>query len=103
RYNQADVWEFRPRKLSLLSEVREKMSKSLAVQLPITSVNEALTTQLAQAVAHAPGPCKLTVTVTAPEEAMQVALCSQQYRIQPSDALFAALRPLEGITYRLQA
>ncbi|MEL6606971.1 MAG: DNA polymerase III subunit alpha [Bacteroidota bacterium] len=103
RYNQADVWEFRPRKLSLLSEIRDKMSKSLAVQVPVTAVNETLAAQLAQVVAQSPGRCTLTITVTAPEEAMQVVLFSQQYRVAPSNALFEALRPLSGVTYRLQA
>ena len=103
RYNQADVWELRPRKLSLLSEVRDKMSKALQLHLPITAVNEVLTTQLAQAITQHPGNCPLTVTVTAPEEAISVALLARNYRIQPSNEFFATLRPLEGITYRLQA
>ena len=103
RYNQADVWELRPRQLSLLGEVRAKMSKALQLHLPITAVNEALTNQLAQAVTQHPGHCPLTVTVTAPEEAIRVALLSRNYRIQPSNEFFATLRPLEGITYRLQA
>lgn len=102
RYNQADVWELKPRKLSLLSEVRERMSKSIDIQVPISMINQALATQLAQVVTQSPGSCSLTITVTAPEEAMQVALYSQRYRVQPSNALFAALKPIMGITYRLQ-
>ena len=103
RYNQADVWEFRPRKLSLLSEVRDQMSKALQLHLSLTAVNEALIAQLDQAIAQHPGNCTLTVTVTAPEEAISVGFLSRKYRIQPSNEFLATLRPLEGVTYRLQA
>ena len=102
RYNQADMWELRPRKLRLLSEVRDQMSKALQLHLPLTAVNEALITQLAQAITQHPGNCPLTVTVAAPEEAMSVTLMANSYGIQLSNELLAVLRPLEGLTYRLQ-
>ena len=102
RYNQADIWELRPRKLRLLSEVRDQMSKALQLHLPLTAVNEALITQLAQAITQHPGNCPLTVTVAAPEEAMSVTLMANSYGIQLSNELLAVLRPLEGLTYRLQ-
>lgn len=102
RYNQADIWELRPRKLRLLSEVRDQMSKALQLHLPLTAVNEALITKLAQAITQHPGNCPLTVTVAAPEEAMSVTLMANSYGIQLSNELLAVLRPLEGLTYRLQ-
>ncbi len=103
RYSQEGAWELRPRKLSLLSEIRDKLSKSLQLHLAVTQVNATLTTQLEQVLTQHPGACALTLTVAAPEEAMSVSFLSRSYFIHPSNAFFDALRPIEGITYRLQA
>jgi DNA polymerase III subunit alpha len=103
RYHQAGVWELRPRKLSLLSEIRDKLSKSLQLHLSVTQVSAGLVTQLEQVLTQHPGACALTLTVAAPEEAMRVVCLSRNYSIHPSNELFDALRPLEGITFRLQA
>ena len=103
RYHQAGVWELRPRKLSLLSEVRDKMSKSLQLHLSVKQVNAGLVTQLEKAFVQHPGACPLTLTVVAPEEAMSISFLSRSYFIHLSNEFFDALRPIEGITYRLQA
>lgn len=103
RYSQEGAWELRPRKLSLLSEIRDKLSKFLQLHLSITQVNATMTTQLEQVFNQHPGACALTLTVAAPEEAMSVSFLSRSYFIHPSNAFFDALRPIEGITYRLQA
>jgi DNA polymerase III subunit alpha len=103
RYHQAGVWELRPRKLSLLSEIRDKMSKSLQIHLSVKQVNIALTIKLEQVFGQYPGVCPLTLTVAAPEESMSVSLLSRSYSIYPSNEFFDALRPIEGLTCRLQA
>jgi DNA polymerase III subunit alpha len=103
RYRQASVWELRPRKLSLLSEIRDKMSKSLQIHLSVQQINAALTIKLEQVLGQYPGVCPLTLTVAAPEESMSVSLLSRSYSIYPSNEFFDALRPIEGLTYRLQA
>jgi DNA polymerase-3 subunit alpha len=103
RYGQEGAWELRPRKLSLLSEVRDKLSKSLQLHLAATQVNATLITQLEQVLAQYPGACPLTLTVASLEEAMSVSFLSRSYLIHPSNEFFDALRPIEGITYRLQA
>jgi len=103
RYSQEGAWELRPRKLSLLSEIRDKLSKSLQLHLSVAQVNATLTTRLEQVLTQHPGACPLTLTVAAPEEAISVSFLSRSYSIHPSNAFFDALRPIEGITYRLQA
>jgi len=103
RYKQAGTWELRPRKLSLLSEIRVAMSKSLQLHLSVKQVNAALATQLAQTLAQHPGKCPLTLHLTASDEAMRVEFLSKSYSIHPSNEFFDALRSIEGLTYRLQA
>lgn len=103
RYNQKGVWEFRPRKLSLLDEILDKMSKVLQLHVSVAAINDTLIEQLTQLVTQYPGTCPVIVTISAPEDRMSVALRSRSHRVAPSNALFDALRSLEGVTCKLQA
>ena len=103
RYNQQDRWELRPKKLRLLSEIREKMSKIIVLKLEITKANESLSLQLQKVITQYPGTYPLKVKITAPEEAMEVILQSHSHRINPSNDFFDALRPIAGVAYQLQA
>lgn len=103
RYNQADTWELRPHKLRLLSDVRDAMSKSIQVHLPIAQVDTALITQLTQTVGQHPGACPLSLHLTAPEEAMHITCFSRSYAVHPSNAFFEAIQTIQGVTCRLQA
>lgn len=103
RYKKAGIWELRPRKLSLLSEIRDKMSKSLRIHLPAQQVNADLATQLEQILAKYPGACPLMLQVTDSEEAMQVTSLSRGYKVKPSNAFFEAVQAIPGVTCRLQA
>jgi DNA polymerase-3 subunit alpha len=95
--------ELRPRKLSLLSEIRSKMSKSLQLYLPVQRVNPALTTRLEQVLSQYPGSCALTLVLTVPEETWHITCLSRSHSISPSNEFFEAIRSIEGVTYRLQA
>jgi DNA polymerase III subunit alpha len=103
RYRRSDIWELKPQKLSLLSEIRDKMIKSLQIHLSVQQVNTAMAIRLEQIFGQYPGVCPLILTVTAPEEAMSVSLLSRSYSIDPSNEFFDALRSIEGVAYRLQA
>ena len=66
RYRQQDVWELRPQKISLLSEVREKMSQKLLLHLPIDKISPDLAEKIAQTISHHPGQCSLSIAITDP-------------------------------------
>ncbi|MHA7877379.1 MAG: DNA polymerase III subunit alpha [Bacteroidota bacterium] len=102
RYKQAGIWELRPRKLSLLSEVREKMSKSLQLHLSVQQVNEDLAHRLEQTLSQYPGDCPLILHLTDLKEAIRVAGLSRSYKIKPSNAFFEAVQAIPEITCRLQ-
>jgi DNA polymerase-3 subunit alpha len=103
RYKKAGIWELRPRKLSLLSEIREKMSKSLQLHLPVQQVNVDLANRLEQILAEYPGKCPLMLHLTDSEEAMQVVGLSRGYKVKPSNAFFEAVQSIPGATCRLLA
>jgi len=102
RYKQAGIWELKPRKLSLLSEIREKMTQSLEIHLPAQQVNADLAHRLEQILAEYLGTCPLALHLTDSEEAMQVVGLSRGYKVKPSNALFEALQSIPGVTCRLR-
>lgn len=101
RYNQKDVWELRPQKMSLLSEVREKMSKRLLLNLPIEKIDAESAEKVEKAIASYPGQCSLSVTIADQEEPVGVELLSRSYRINPTNELLNSLSQIEGLAYRL--
>ncbi|MFM6975625.1 MAG: DNA polymerase III subunit alpha, partial [Sphingobacteriaceae bacterium] len=46
RFRQSGNWEFKINSISLLSELRDKMAKSLTIQLPLYEITDELMTQL---------------------------------------------------------
>ncbi len=103
RYKQAGIWELKPRKISLLSETREKMSKSLEIHLSAQQVNADLAHRLEQTFVQYPGSCPLMLYLTDPEEAMQVISLSRRYKVKPSNAFFEAVQTISEVTCRLRA
>lgn len=101
RYNQKDVWELRPQKISLLNEVREKMSKRLLLKLSIEQIDANLAEKVEKAITSYPGQCSLSITIVDQEEAIVVELLARSYRVNPADELLNTLSQITGLTYRL--
>mgnify|MGYP005841823499 CR=1 FL=1 len=101
RYKQQDVWEVRPQKISLLSEVREKLSKKLSITLALENIHADLITQIEQTLVSYPGPCSFYVTIEDPAEKLAVELCASSYRINPTNACLDALGKIPGLAYQL--
>ena len=101
RYRQQDVWELRPQKISLLSEVREKMSQKLLLHLPIDKISPDLAEKIAQTISHHPGQCSLSIAITDPQESINIELHARNHRINPTNTLLSSLNQLTGTTYQL--
>ncbi|XWN35143.1 MAG: DNA polymerase III subunit alpha [Roseivirga sp.] len=103
RYQQEDGWELRPRTLRLLSEVREKQGRQLALRLPLELVNEAFVAQLEQAVKQHSGSCPLQIIIADVQETMEVTLLARKHRIAPTNDFFDTLKQIPSLSYQLQA
>ena len=101
RYRQKDVWELRPQKISLLSEVREKMSRKLLLSLPIDKIDAALADKVEKVIHNYPGQCSLNITITDHQEPIGIELYARNHRINPTNELLDSLSELAGATYRL--
>ena len=101
RYNQPGVWEFRPKVIQLLSEIREELSKEIALTVEASQVNDILIDQLDTLALANPGKCKMSVKIYDVEEKISVELLSKKYLISPSNSLMNELTNIEGIQHNI--
>jgi DNA polymerase-3 subunit alpha len=96
KYRQKDNWDMRLAAINLLSEMRDKMTKSLTVCVHLHSLNEQVISRLAQMVEvnnqkYDVKNCALRFMVKDSEDTLFVDLFSKTCKVNPSDDL------LEGI------
>jgi DNA polymerase-3 subunit alpha len=96
KFRQKDNWDLRVASISLLSEMRDKLTKSLTVCLDVRNLNDQLLDGLQQAIAvnnekYPAKSCQLKFKIKDGEEAIQVDLLSKSYKVSPSDDLMAEI------------
>lgn len=101
RYNQPGVWEFRPRVIQLLNDIRENLSKELEITIDITDLNEHLLNELEAVIINSPGKCNLKIQLTDIESGIKTDLLSKKYLINPDNELFNALNQFESLKVNL--
>lgn len=100
RWN-SDQFEFRPAAIQLLTEVRQKYSKELCVQLDLQVINNEFVAKIANLVKTYPGHCNLLMSIRDREEPVEVSLLSRPFKVAPVNELLKALEALEGVKCRL--
>ncbi|MCB0496959.1 MAG: DNA polymerase III subunit alpha [Cyclobacteriaceae bacterium] len=101
RYNQQGEWEFRPRVIQLLSNIREDLSKEVHVNVDVTLLDSNLVDKLEIIAKENPGKCKFVVTLYSAEESMKVELLSKRYMVNPSNHLIEGLTMLDAVSYKI--
>ena len=101
RYNQPGVWEFRPKVIQLLSEIREELSKEIAITMDVNEVNSVLIDQLDTLASSHPGKCKMSFKIYDMDEKINIELLSKKYLVYPSNALVEELKQIPGINYQI--
>ncbi|HEY4198019.1 MAG TPA: OB-fold nucleic acid binding domain-containing protein, partial [Mucilaginibacter sp.] len=99
KFRQKDNWDLRIGSISLLSEMRDKMMKSMTVCLELNSLNDSLMSSLEQIVEsnnqkYPVKNCTLRFLVKDMEEALLIELPSKTFKVNPSDDLMAEIQSL---------
>jgi len=92
KFRQKDNWDMRINAISLLSEMRDRLTKSLTVFLELHSVNSQLVNNIQELVNinNEKYPVKnCTLRFKVRDEAMLIELPSKTYKVNPSDDLMA--------------
>ena len=90
--------------IELLSEIRDKLSKSITLTVPIRTINNEFVDELTELVEteenSQKGTCKLKVIVT-DEQQTTVNLFSRKYKIKVTNELLDNISQFEGVSYKL--
>jgi DNA polymerase-3 subunit alpha len=94
KFRQKDNWDLRVTTMCLLSEMRDKLTKSLTVCLDVKALNNQLLDNLLQVIntnneKYPAKSCQLKFKIRDGEEAMYVDLLSKSHKVSPSDELMA--------------
>jgi DNA polymerase III subunit alpha len=101
RWGQQDNWEFKPQSIQLLSDIREKLTKGILLNLDIKFVDEKMIKQVEDLFTLYPGHCQLKVKLTDISENISLELFSKKYRVSPANELLQVLADIPGISYRI--
>jgi len=99
KYRQKDNWDLRVLSMSLLSEMRDKLTKSLTVCLDVKALNNQLLDNLMQVIStnnekYPAKSCLLKFKINDGEDSMYVNLSSKSHKVSPSDDLMAEILSL---------
>ncbi|MBD1363900.1 DNA polymerase III subunit alpha [Mucilaginibacter sp. ZT4R22] len=99
KFRQKDNWDLRVTVMSLLSEMRDKLTKSITVNLDIRTLNDQIIDNLIQMVnsnneKYPSRSCALKFKINDGEDSMYVNLSSKTHKVSPSDDLMAEILSL---------
>lgn len=106
RFRQKDNWEFKVTSMALLSDIRDKMSKSLTIQVPLHGVSDDFMAQMdyilqTNAENHLDRNCHLKFMIVDYEEEAILELPSKSLKINPSNEFLEHITQLGGVRYKL--
>ena len=105
RWNQSDMLEFKITSIQLLSEMREKMLKSITLNVPLKDISDNfiknLDTLVKENTKEKDGTCYLKINVMDSEEGIQLTLPSRKVRINPDNLFLSTIQSMPNVTYKL--
>ncbi|NQY67215.1 MAG: DNA polymerase III subunit alpha [Flavobacteriales bacterium] len=101
RFHQEDVWEFKVNGMQLLSEVREKMTKSITIKASVDNVNDHLINRLDELMDLEAGSCKIKLAVYDKKERIKIEMPSKRKGVTLTNEFIDALAEIKGVTYDL--
>lgn len=103
RYGQSDVLEYRPYQIHLLSEIRQKLTRSVCLEMSADRISDTTIEELVRIVKQYTGTYPLQVLLRDPANAAAFTLRSRQYKVKPSSDLLKAIEGLQEVVCSLQA
>jgi DNA polymerase-3 subunit alpha len=102
KFKQKDNWDLRIASMSLLSEMRDKLTKSITVCIDLNALNESLLNNIQQVLdvnqqKHAVKNCTLRFLVKDRDESLAVEVFSKTVKVNPSDDLLADIYQITNV------
>lgn len=106
RFGKAGDWEFKITAINLMSELRDKLAKSLTIQVPIERVNDQLMREIEAILADNKANseqqnCQLNFAVFDSEKQIMLDLPSKNLKINPNNKFLEQLMGMNVVNYKL--
>jgi len=105
RWNQPGNLEFKIMGMQLLSEMREKMLKSITLNVPLKEISEKFIENLSNIVnentKEKQGTCFLKINVMDAEDGISITLPSRKVRVNPDNSFLSTIQNMPNVTYKL--
>lgn len=101
RWRDSDQWEFKISTIDLLSEVKEKYTKSVKLTLELAQVSEEFVEQITSLFNKTSGTIPVKLAVLDTDEKLAVELPSRSTRIKPTTELLEKLEEFNGLKVEL--
>lgn len=105
RWNQSDMVEFKISSMQLLSELREKMLKSITLNVPLKDISdqfiENLDALVKENTKEKEGTCYLKFNIMDSEDGIALTLPSRKVRINPDNSFLSQIQNMPNVTYKL--
>jgi DNA polymerase-3 subunit alpha len=106
RYGQKGNWEFKVQHIQLLTDVRDKLAKSITLTCYLSDLNEQLVEQIVNVIRENDLPelqknCELRIKVVDQEQGIAIDMLSKATKVNPSNEMLRSLEQLKGIHFRL--
>jgi DNA polymerase-3 subunit alpha len=93
--------EFKISNIQLLSEIREKLSKAVQVNIKPKTINENIINQIEEILVKNPGKCLFKVNLVDETEKISVDLLSRKFMVNPNDELISSLEQLPDVDLKV--
>ncbi|WP_443939780.1 DNA polymerase III subunit alpha [Pedobacter sp. MW01-1-1] len=106
RFGKAGDWEFKITSMNLMSELRDKLTKSLTIQVPIERISEDLMRQIEDILEEnrtttEQQNCQLNFAIYDREKEFMLDMPSKKLKINPSNRFLEQLMGLQVVNYKL--
>ncbi len=103
RWGRPGVWQFMPRTVQLLSDIRQKLTKALVVHVDVKNVDDDLIAYLEKLGSDHSGNCVLKLNIWDEEEQIGVDLLSRRFKVNPENELIEEMERESRIKYEIVA
>ncbi|MEQ9401959.1 MAG: DNA polymerase III subunit alpha [Cyclobacteriaceae bacterium] len=102
RWNSEEL-ELKIHNVEHLSEIREKMTKGLELNVRLEDVNSIIVDEIERIAGMFPGKCLLKLSLTGVHEdrAINLDMLSRKFTIDPTDELIKELRTMEEVDFKI--
>ncbi|MCB0395168.1 MAG: DNA polymerase III subunit alpha [Flavobacteriales bacterium] len=101
RFRNSDSMEFSVTDIQLLSEVREKLAKTIEFNLTLGDISDEWVEKFTQLVDKHPGPCRIRFNITDPSEKWKISMPSKKKSVSLSKEFIDSLQAMQDLEFQL--